>query len=111
MVDYKEILRMRHMGYSQRQIASSTRSSHHTVKEVLELAETNSISWTLDESINNADLEMIFYPKLAERYGDKRLELACEQILKYSAVPSLRNIAMLLKNNSTNPSKTSVASR
>lgn len=49
--------------------------------------------------------------KLAERYGDKRLELACEQILKYSAVLSLRNIAMLLKNNSTNPSKTSVASR
>ncbi|MBQ3138753.1 MAG: integrase [Ruminococcus sp.] len=39
MVDYKEILRLSHNGYSLRQIAASTGHSHHTVKNVLELAE------------------------------------------------------------------------
>jgi|LSQX01.3.fsa_nt_gb hypothetical protein len=39
MVDYKEILRLAaNPGYSQRQIAVSVGSSHHTVKEVLETA-------------------------------------------------------------------------
>lgn len=38
MVDYKEILRLTNMGYSLRQTAASVRHSHHTIKNVLELA-------------------------------------------------------------------------
>lgn len=34
MVDYKEILRLSHNGYSLRQIAASTAHSHHTVAPV-----------------------------------------------------------------------------
>jgi len=62
MVDYREILRLDSLGYSQRQIASSTRSSHHTVKAVLELAKANTISCPLDDSATNHDLEKLFYP-------------------------------------------------
>ena len=39
MVDYKEILRLSSIGYSLRQTVTSTGHSHHTVKQVLELAE------------------------------------------------------------------------
>lgn len=63
MVDYREILRLDSLGYSQRQIASSARSSHHTVKAVLELAQMNNISWPMDDSVTNHDLERLFYPE------------------------------------------------
>ena len=38
MVDYKEILKLSSKGYSLRQIAASVGHSHHTVKNVLNLA-------------------------------------------------------------------------
>ena len=56
MVDYKEILRLTNMGYSQRQIASSTGHSHHTVNNVLELAVKNGVKWPLDDDVTNAEL-------------------------------------------------------
>lgn len=63
MVDYKEILRLSHNGYSLRQIAASTGHSHHTVKNVLELAEKYHANWQLDDSITNSELEKLFYPE------------------------------------------------
>ena len=38
MVDYREILRLHNLGYSQRVITSSVHSSRSTVKEVIDLA-------------------------------------------------------------------------
>ena len=37
--------------------------------------------------------------KLCERYGKKKLNSACERILGITSVPTIRNIASLLKNN------------
>ena len=37
MVDYREILRLHNLGYSQRVITSSVHSSRSTVKEVIDL--------------------------------------------------------------------------
>lgn len=62
MVDYKGILRLSSEGYSQRQIAASVGHSHHTVKNVLDLAAQHRIEWPLDEDITNAELEKLFYP-------------------------------------------------
>ena len=36
--------------------------------------------------------------KLGEKYGSKRLENACGQLLAYSSVPSVRNLSSMLKN-------------
>ncbi len=47
MTDYREILRLKSIGYSIRKIESSVRSSHHTVKTVLELAQKHNISYPL----------------------------------------------------------------
>jgi hypothetical protein len=34
--------------------------------------------------------------RLQERYGSKRLEMACERVMAYGATPSIRNISSLL---------------
>ena len=36
--------------------------------------------------------------KLSERYGNIRLESACERILAYSSTPSIRNLSSILRN-------------
>ena len=36
--------------------------------------------------------------KLGEKYGAKRLENACGQLLAYSSMPSIRNLSSMLKN-------------
>ena len=63
MVDYKEILRLINMGYSLRQTAASVGHSHHTVKNVLELAAKHGVEWPIDEDVTNAELEKLFYPE------------------------------------------------
>jgi hypothetical protein len=62
MVNYREILRLISLGYSQRQIAASSRSSRNTVKDVLEAAQKAEIQWPLDDSITNEVLEATFHP-------------------------------------------------
>lgn len=63
MVDYKKILRLTNMGYSLRQTAASVGHSHHTVKNVLELAEKRGIEWPVDDDVTNVELEKLLYPE------------------------------------------------
>ena len=63
MVNYKEIIRLAAEGTSQRQIASSLRSSRHKVSEVLELAKSHNVTWPLNESVTNEQLEAILFPE------------------------------------------------
>ena len=50
--------------------------------------------------------------KLSERYGNTRLEGACERILAYSNTPSIRNLSSILRNGQDRiaPSKATAAS-
>ena len=67
MVDYREILRLHNLGYSQRVITSSVHSSRSTVKEVIDLANALKIEWPLDANVTNSDLELLLYPARAEK--------------------------------------------
>ena len=51
MVNYKEILRLSHEGYSQRQLESSLHCFRHTIREVLTAAKANGITYPLDDSL------------------------------------------------------------
>ena len=62
MVNYREILRLNSLGYSRNQIEASAHVSHHTVKAVLDMAESLGISWLLDEKVTNAILQDTFFP-------------------------------------------------
>ena len=62
MTDYLEVLRLSHLGYSQRTIESVAHCSRHTVRQILQEAENRGIHWPLDEDVTNADLEQLFFP-------------------------------------------------
>lgn len=70
MVNYREILRLKGLGYSQRQIASGARSSHHTVREALDLAERHGLSWPLNDDVTNEEIEHLFHPERHVAKGD-----------------------------------------
>ncbi len=87
MVDYREILRLSEL-YSQRQIAASIGSSHHTVKEVLETANAKGIKWPLEDNVSNEDLQGILFPgKYASTSG--YMELDYEHIHAELAKPGV----------------------
>lgn len=60
MINYREILRLHSLGYSQRRIEASVRSLCHTVRGLLEKAKQHKISWPLDDDVTNADLDTLF---------------------------------------------------
>ena len=63
MVNYREILRLTSLGYSQRQIAASVHSSRSTISEVQALARKVGLTLPLDVSITNELLLKTFYPE------------------------------------------------
>jgi transposase len=63
MVNYREILRLTSLGYTQRQIAASVHSSRSTISEIQELARKADLSFPLDESVTNEVLLMTFHPE------------------------------------------------
>lgn len=73
MVNCKEILRLSHEGYSQRQLESRLHCSRHTIREVLTAAKANGITYPLDDSFSNEQLEAILFPN---RYASDNAYLA-----------------------------------
>ena len=70
----KEILRLRWgLGLGVRQIARSCSVSHSTVSEVLTRAEAVGLSWPLPEGLDEAALEAMLYPALAQTRGGKAM--------------------------------------
>lgn len=63
MVNYREILRLASLGYSQRQIAASLHSSRSTISEVLDLVKKADLAFPLDESVTNEFLRANLYPE------------------------------------------------
>lgn len=72
MVNYREILRLDSLKYSQRQIAASVHSSRNTVSDVIKLASDNSISWPLDDSCTNEVLYSMLYPNRLESVSPRK---------------------------------------
>ncbi len=62
MVNYREILRLNSLGYSQRQIASSVRSSRDTVSQICRLAVIHDLEWPLPDEIANQVIRETFFP-------------------------------------------------
>lgn len=63
MVNYREILRLNSLKYTQRQIAASVHSSRNTISEVLHLADEKSLNWPLDDSVSNEEIMELLYPE------------------------------------------------
>ncbi|MCF0229917.1 MAG: IS21 family transposase [Parasporobacterium sp.] len=72
MTSYREIIRLKGQGYSERNIALSCSASRNTVSRVVRVAQENNISWPLDESVTDAVLENLLFPS-EKTATDKRM--------------------------------------
>jgi transposase len=73
MTDYREILRLKSLGVSERNIALSCPCSRNTVSKVLKRAEELAITWPLPSEQTNAVLEGILYPAGSSGIGIKKM--------------------------------------
>ena len=62
MTKYCEILRLKHLGFSERNIARTAGVSRNTVKCVVEAATAAKIDWTQAESMDDATIEKALFP-------------------------------------------------
>ena len=67
MIDYREIIRLKSLRFSNVAIANSLCCSRNTVSEVLKLAETHSLGWPIPDTLTNNDIEHLFYPAEEQR--------------------------------------------
>jgi len=72
MVDYREILRLKSLNYSNTDISASVHSSRNTVQEVLNIAGALKIKWPLDDDVTNYTLGSLLYPE-RHKQDDERL--------------------------------------
>lgn len=66
MIDYREILRLLSLGYTQREISRSLHCSRNTVRDVWYMSKKNGIKWPLDDNVTNNDLAKQFHPEWNE---------------------------------------------
>ena len=69
MTDYREIVRLHSLKFSNVAIANSLCCSRNTVSEVLKLAETHSLEWPIPETLANRDIGHLFYPGRGNNEG------------------------------------------
>jgi len=67
MVNYREILRLNSLNYSQRQIAASIPCARDTVSDVCKLAGKHGLEWPLPDELSNETIQDLFYPERKER--------------------------------------------
>ena len=62
MTKYREILRLKHLGFSERNFVRTAGISRNTVKRVVEVATAAKIDWTHAESMDDATIEKELFP-------------------------------------------------
>ena len=63
MTKYREILRLKSLNFSERNIALSCSCSRNTVSKVLKRANELDISWPVEDSKTDAIIEVIMFPQ------------------------------------------------
>ena len=90
MTKYREILRLKSMGLSERSIAQSCNVSRKTVAKVTKRAEEIHLSWPLDFEMTDHVLEEMMFPK--DEYSGVRVPSvrAQETVIPFLKKPPFR---------------------
>lgn len=67
MMNYREILRLSSLEYTQTAIAESLKHSRNTIRDVIKRSKVKGITWPLDESYTDQKLEELLYPEKMEQ--------------------------------------------
>ena len=73
MPQYREIIRLTALGFSQRNIMASCGVSQKTVVKVQKRARELNISWLLDDSMNDTELQRLMFSKDSKVSANKRM--------------------------------------
>ena len=73
MTKYREIIRLTGLGFSQRDIMASCGVAQKTVVKVQKRAKELSISWPLDESLTDIELEKLMFQKEDKPSSKRRM--------------------------------------
>lgn len=73
MTKYRESLRLKSLGISEREIATSCSASRNTVSRVCKRAAELNIQWPLDPSVTDKDLKEQLFPREEQNVSGKRL--------------------------------------
>ena len=68
MTKYREILRLKSLGFSERNIAQSCGVSRNTVAKVLKKAAEINLSWPLDFDMTDSALEKLFVYAIPQKF-------------------------------------------
>lgn len=63
MTKYREIIRLKSLNFSERNIALSCSVSRNTVSKILKRADELNISWPLGEAMTDESIEDLMFPK------------------------------------------------
>lgn len=69
MMNYREIIRLKSLDYSNTSVGASTGSSRNKVAEIWKLAQEHNLGWPIPDALTNKDLESILYPNRAQKDG------------------------------------------
>ena len=69
MTDYREILRLGRLNYSQRYIAQAVGSSRNTAEKVLWTARAKGVQWPLEDDVANRNLEELLFSEKCRNAG------------------------------------------
>lgn len=58
--DYREIIKLKNLNFSNVTIANSLYCSHNTVSKAIKLAKTHSLEWPIPEVLTNSDINHCF---------------------------------------------------
>jgi len=87
MIDYREVIRLKTMDYSNSRVASSTGCSRNKVAEIWKLAQDRQIAWPIPSSLTNEELKKILYPEAGIK--DTRMMPDYEYIYNELAKPGV----------------------
>ena len=71
-VNYREILRLDSLGYSQHQIAANVHSSRNTIHEVLHASKMKGLTWPLEDTLTNEEILTLLFPAKVEMATKRR---------------------------------------
>ena len=91
MVNYREILRLKSLNYSNVSVANSCGSSRNTVAEVCKLAQDKKLCWPIPDTLSNKDIEQLLYPERGVNEGRKLpdFEYIYNELAKHGVTLSL----------------------
>lgn len=91
MTKYREIIRLTGLGFSQRNIMASCGVAQKTVVKVQKRARELNLSWPLDESMTDVELQRLMFPRIVPYHKTSVCQTTTTSTKNCSATESVKS--------------------